>query len=134
MNARALFRVGVFAFGALTCSASQPEAEVAHCLLATPDFEEVASWLAGGDWRNEFDLDRMNYGKRMFADIVRWIRSRADSGDAKAQWVVAEEIIFRRGVNSCELSPEERLEATALLLSSAKQGYAPAKLQLGMKY
>jgi TPR repeat protein len=86
--------------------------------------------LAGGDWRREFALDRAQAPTTIRAQsqaVYHWVKSRAELGDANAQWVVAEGIISNRG-HGCGIRDWSEIEAW--LRRSADQGYAPARLQL----
>jgi hypothetical protein len=133
MKARVLSQVRVLLFAVFVFSAACSEA-ADLCLVRTPRPVQTAILLAGNDWLREFALDRESYCNRMWNEIMPWLKSRADIGDAKAQWVVAEEIIreLRRG--SCGVPHEDWLESEPLLLRSAKQGFEPARLRLAISY
>src|SRR5271156_5480889 len=73
-----------------------------RCLVKSSPFEVIVFQAALFDWYRDFALDRLSPStKPTIANVARWVVARADLGDAKSQWLVAESIIRTRGPDGC---------------------------------
>jgi TPR repeat protein len=118
MKGEGLLRVVVLACGAAMVIGSDAVALDA-CSYHTGISQTLV--LVSRDWQREFALDRPQVEiVASWREIYRWAKSRAELGDAKAQWAVAEEIIHQRGRDHCGL--RDWTEAEAWLRRSAAQG------------
>jgi hypothetical protein len=122
----------------LACSVAVTVAPTAKaldaCAIKVPSSQQTAYALAGRDWRREFALDRPQTQSTQ-QEVYRWVQSRAELGDAKAEWVIAEELLRDRGRDHCGMrDPGEWIEIEGWLKRSASQGYVPARLDLARLY
>jgi hypothetical protein len=113
--------LGVFAFFTFGAEAAD------RCAVATIPASATADRLARSDYIQAHPGYSSPIRWPTSTDIMQWMMSRAEEGDAKAQWIVAEEIIRSNENEGCGISGDQIKEAKTWLLRSAERGFGPAK-------